>query len=119
MPKQIKVPDDIYDRLKAAADAEYRSLGGQIEYLLDKSMGVSNVLGQKIAFTETTPSPKKPEAINLRGKGTILQEIRDLEANRDEELAICQDREIAEGIRRRYADQIQPLWNEFNLLKEA
>lgn len=114
MAKQIKVSDEVYDRLKADADQNYRSMGGHIEYLMDKAMGVSIVLGEKRAFTETPPSQENTSTKSL---GDILANIRDLEGKRDEELRYCQDDDYRKEITNRYASFIQPLWDEYSLLK--
>lgn len=111
MARQIKISDEIYDRLKKDADANYRSLGGHIEYLMDKAMGVSNILGEKVAFTKD--SPTEPTG---RSVGDILADIRKLEGERDEELRFSQDGDYSEGITRSYGERIQDLWNEYHLV---
>lgn len=146
MPKQIKVSDEIYARLKADADQNYRSMGGQIEYMLDQAVGVHKILGQKVAFAappENTPYqnpggtppsnkvddlfPKKSEvatppiadASGTRGKGDILADIRETEADRDEELRNCQDPDTSRKITNRYASTIDGLWKEYHACTNA
>jgi len=121
MSKQIKVADEVYDRLKADADANYRSMSGQVEYLMDKAAGVSVILGNKVATTEPPDlsgvfkeTPKKIVGATPRGKGEVLADIRELEAKRDEELRYCQDDEIGRQITEQYADKVNPLWEEYN-----
>ena len=111
MARQIKISDEVYSRLKKDADANYRSLGGHIEYLMDKVGG--NALGEKVAFTQD--SPTEPTGRNV---GDILAEIRKLEGERDEELRFCQDTDIATDIYKDYGSRIQDLWNEYHLIKE-
>jgi hypothetical protein len=38
MSKQIQLPDEVYKKLREPADKNYRTLGGQLEYLLDKEI---------------------------------------------------------------------------------
>lgn len=73
-------------------------------------------------LNHVTPATKEPPAPPLgvyefvpRSKGDVLAEIRNLEAKRGEELEYCQDAEVAKDIHARYAAQIQPLWDEYNL----
>lgn len=89
MSKQIKISDDLYKRLKDLADQDYRTIGGQIEFLLDKSMGIVNVLGEKKAFTAPpekigTLKPAAPlvgvnELINLPNPEDIKQSNAELD----------------------------------------
>lgn len=127
MPKQIKVSDEIYDRLKADADKNYRSMGGQIEFLMDSHSGMSPeaVIRSKPDVSDLVrpDMPKKSEPTardtrDTRTKGDILADIRETEAQRDEELRYCQDADTVKKITDRYAGAIDLLWREFNLIKE-
>ena len=44
MPKQVKISDELYRRVKGYADASYRSIGQQIEYLLDQYEGIARAM---------------------------------------------------------------------------
>ena len=61
MSKQIKISDEVYLRLKGYADAAYRPLGMQIEYLLDQFEGIKIVtprtLGEHIKEDYQTDMP--------------------------------------------------------------
>lgn len=114
MAKQIKVSDEVYDRLKADADANYRSMSGQVEYLMDRNMGVSNILGEKVAFTTTQPTERFNEA---RSSGDVLADIREIESQRDEELRYCQDNETIKAVSEQYQDKLDVLWEEYNGLR--
>lgn len=48
MSKQIQVSDTIYKRLKMAADSNYRTIGGQLEYLMDYYGSGQTPTGEKI-----------------------------------------------------------------------
>lgn len=126
MSKPIKVSDDTYKKLKQAADANFRSLGGHIDYLMTlDARGVSGEVG-KISTPQIKPVAPNPEVSDLfqkksediRTKGDILARIRVLEAKRDEELKYNQDADYAKAIDREYTQRIAPLWAEYHRLKE-
>lgn len=48
MSKQIQVSDTLYKRLKMAADGNYRTLSGQLEYLMDYYGSGQTPTGEKI-----------------------------------------------------------------------
>lgn len=118
----IRVSDDIYERLKGFADKEMRSITNATEYLLSLQLGNATGVPEK-----TSPPAKiddliiseKSEATPQRDKGEILERIRKLEAERDEELRFCQDPDQSKAIDRTYRQRIDPLWAEFHRLKEA
>lgn len=121
MPKQIKVSDEIYDRLKADADKNYRSMGGQIEFLMSFHSGVASgdIERAKPSVSDLVrPDEKIKSEPTARGKGDILADIRETEADRDEELRYCQDDETRKKIVNKYVGTIDGLWEEFNSLKE-
>ena len=123
----IRISDEIYTKLKAFADGEMRSVANATEYLLNKQL-------------ENTPSPKNTNVSDLftdpiipvkplgvvtpeksestpRGKGDVLADIRDTEAERDEELRYCQDDETRKKIVNKYAGTIGGLWNEYHFTR--
>lgn len=57
--------------------------------------------------------------IKTRTKGDILKDIRDLEAERDEAMQWCQDREERAKISATYSTPIDSLWIEFRELDNA
>lgn len=63
MSKPIKVSDDTYQRLKAVADKNYRSLGKQIDYFLDAT-GVQGDIGKA---TVAQPVRQATESRGLSG----------------------------------------------------
>lgn len=54
MSKQIKVDDDVYDRLKQEAEENYRTIGGQIQYYM--SQAVLSQIPQ--TFVPKAPNPE-------------------------------------------------------------
>lgn len=127
MPKQIKVSDEIYARLKAEADKNYRSMGGQIEFLMSGNTPVpENTPYQNPGGTapsgDVSDLVKKSEPSTsgaTRGKGDILADIRETEADRDEELRNCQDPDTSRVIMNKYASTIDGLWKEYHACTNA
>lgn len=139
----IKVSDDTYQKLKKGADASFRTLGGQIDFLISLDKGTPAIVtplpknlqvGELVRGEEAEYHPQKKaveaeviglikdiaaDKIKSMGKGDILADIRKLEADRDEELRYCQDVDESRKITEKYAKLIQPLWDEYNSLKEA
>lgn len=122
MTKQIQVSDEVYDRLKAQAGANVRSLGGQIEWLMNNAEGQSpaSVWQQRHPdqlplgdILQTTPV----EPADERHFSDVLQEIRETEAERDEKLAYCQDDGEKVGIWKHYSAITDELWVEYYVLK--
>lgn len=77
----------------------------------NKIVGLSSN-GRTEAFeaSNTGSSPVEPS----RTKRDILEEITDLESQRDEELASSQDREYSKEIADTYNKQIAGLWAEYH-----
>lgn len=44
MLKQVKISDELHARIKGYADASYRSIGQQIEYILDQYEGIARAM---------------------------------------------------------------------------
>ena len=128
MAKQIKISDEIYERLRKSANGHYRTLGGQIDYLLGFA-GSPEVRDYEVETYEKRAAEWEESQRNLpevmqapayvnskkktRGKGDVLSDIREAEASRDEELRYCQDSDESFKITEKYALLIQPLWDEF------
>lgn len=72
MSKQIQVSDELHARLKGHADSNYRTLGNQIELLLDQSEGIMKnsprTLGEHIHIdkpvSEYRPIPGQMDIFN-------------------------------------------------------
>jgi hypothetical protein len=65
------------------------------------------------------PSKITAGATLTRNKGDVLADIRQKEADRDEELRFCQDPAESKNIMERYLPEIRQLWLEYHTLKEA
>jgi hypothetical protein len=113
---------------------EYRSLGGEISYLLDKAYGqghpkkseygVVNIeYAPEVPYSKEGGTPPDDMVDDLikseappRDKGDVLADIRQVESKRDEELRYCQDKEESKKITDRYAPIINKLWVEYREL---
>lgn len=111
--KQIKVSDETYNKLKARAEVEYRTLGGQIDFLLQDTFVAPKTSVPKIPHS---PVEKVQTTLAPRGKGEVLTDIKSLEKERDEKLDYCQDREARFAISQEYGERINLLWEEYREL---
>lgn len=74
----------------------------------------SNRLGEIEEKVRTDLESQENTPPSQRNKGEILDEIREIEALRDQELEYCQDNQIAKQITGRYQKQLDALWSEYN-----
>lgn len=118
----IKVSDSVYERLKTEAEGNFRTIGGQIEFLMANQRTHPVPARDKIE-AETPPTPKNTNEKNFEGQAPvrtvpqILAEITSLSESRDEELEYCQDKDERVRIEREYGARIQQLWDEYNSIK--
>lgn len=66
MSKQIKVSDSVYERLKVEADGNFRTIGGQIEFLM------ANQLTNPVPAIDRILAEKQPPLPNQLELGDIL-----------------------------------------------
>lgn len=127
MTKQIKVSDETYERLQFLSKEAYRTLGGEIDYLIDYFGGYTeSIPGKNISLpTAKKESSEKgvppiisrgdfPDRVVKLDRATeIVNEIRELEA----EVALAdtdnQDPDYWEVINAKKS-QVQLLWNEWH-----
>lgn len=143
MTKQIKVSDETYEKLKFLADEGYRTLGGEIDYLIavfggdivlpvsttplivqkekpEKEEGVDNFVGDfpnNDLYPEKISSPVRP--VIPRTYRTVHNEITALELQLKEEKEaneVNQDPDYWADFNKRSA-QVKELWAEYHLLK--
>lgn len=75
MSKQIKVSDEVFAQLKEQADSSFRSLGGQIEFLMSHQPKQMHIIDD---FDEMKASLVETRA-KVRSKGDILADIADVD----------------------------------------
>ena len=120
---QIRIDDEVYARLKEAADFNKRTVGQHILFLLDNEITFNEIRGM---LKNKTENPKiengsgsqankeeyKAEPVGRREVFTVPQlisKIEDIRKKADEEAEYCQD---LDTIKRIYAEadaEIQPL----------
>ena len=117
---QIRIDEEVYNRLKEAADFNKRTVGQHILFLLDNEITFNEIRGM---LKNKTENPKKigsqankeeakAEPVGRREVFTVPQLISRIENIRqkaDEEAEYCQD---PDTIKRIYAEadaEIQPL----------
>lgn len=116
----IKVSDSVYERLKTEAEGNFRTIGGQIEFLMANQRTHPVPARDKIE-AENTPLPKNTEvetfepAINdliKRTKRNVLAEIAQI----DNELksTVNQDPDYWADMQERK----QLLWDEYNGMED-
>jgi len=83
----------------------------------DKALLVHNALRASIKPIARPIAPiAKTELIQttIRSKHEIMQDIKALETQRDEELEYCQDRETKKQIEQSYQVDLSSLWEEYH-----
>lgn len=65
MSRQMKLPDDVYDRLTTMAKDNYRTYGQQITLLMDAYEGNVRGSAEVLESHPITPTPKKYEVGEL------------------------------------------------------
>ena len=120
---QIRIDDEVYSRLKEAADFNKRTVGQHILFLLNNEITFNEIRGM---LKNKTENPKiengsGSQANNQRPNGEhigrrevftvpqLISKIEDIRKKADEEAEYCQD---LDTIKRIYAEadaEIQPL----------
>lgn len=83
-----------------------------LDYIKEK-IGVDSFKVHSSAVQKVSIPPVRP----LRTTGTIINEIKELEKYRDEQLQYCQDPEEIQRIGSNYKEQTDTLWAEYHELK--
>ena len=124
--KVIKVQDQLHAQLAAAAKANDRTIGAEIEALLAKDSPTQEIYSDYIkdlfkrverltvaleaAMSAKTQAPT-PQAQARPPRKDYIAEVRKLEAARDDELLWNQDPDDQAEIRNRYQSLIQEQWD--------
>ena len=115
---QIRIDDDVYQRLKSAADADKRTVGAEIDYLLSRRVELSAIIDYMAAEKKESPKPEKsvgkPTLEKIRTPSVIQGEIEKLRSDEAEELEYCQDPDEAAGIHGKYEYRISELNDEIS-----
>lgn len=71
----IKVSEELHKRLKGAADAHYRSIGGEIEFMMDfiggRNGAREDVAGYGVWIPDNHPANKQPKESKLALEGVL------------------------------------------------
>ena len=79
--------------------------------LENKSQAISDLLNG-------LQPPKRVEALKTRTKAEILEDVSNVEADRDERLAFCQDLEERKKINDEAKNRLNELWAEYHSLEK-
>lgn len=130
----IKVQQDTYEKLKSRAAYNYRSMSGEIDYLMDKAEGLEVVgglpTGQRV-YKDATSQEVHPAQMplplenifndepqgNKRTHRMVLTEIREAERQLEEAMSFNQDPDSRAKMEREGKADIQEMWNEYHFLK--
>ena len=118
--KQIKVSDKVYEEVKALAGAEFRSIGGQVEFLLYayKTSVKSEKFKNKPVNKPVKQLVDKKSPAQLRSEIISLESERlSLETDRVSALEYCQDEEEVKRIHSEYQKEIDSLEKEIDSLQ--
>jgi hypothetical protein len=110
MSKIIKVSDETYGKLKCMADKEYRTLGSQIDFLIEG--GGYSSLRPPVEETSSENIPKKI-SVNAPRDKEILAEINALEADINNADTFNQDPDYWDKINEKKA-YVAELWAEWH-----
>lgn len=114
MSKNIKVVDEVYDRLSNLATRNGLSLGKQIDALIEGIYGATQPYNTNSVPTNPEQSDIEEELKKIRSKTDILKDIDAVKAIMKEEVDWCQDAETKRKIELKYGDKITKLWEEYN-----
>lgn len=120
---QIRLDDEVYDRLKSCADSDNRTVGEEIHFLLDNRITLVEI--HDFISKKSLAEPKKESEIPQDGgsERKIVRSYRDVKAEMDrikceyeKKLSWCQDNETASVIYAEMEDALKPLQEEINLM---
>lgn len=117
---QIRIDDEVYARLKEAADFNKRTVGQHILFLLDNEITFNEILG---LLKNKTENPEKNRFASEQGKPNgehigrrevksipqLIEEINLIKVRYAEEAEFCQDQEELSNLNKNMAAEIQPL----------
>jgi len=124
--KVLRVDDLLHEMVVKQAKEEGRTVSRVANQILEEHFDDEAVKQVVNSFSKDTPSPENTEppkfeknpiatpkgATTQRDYGEVMADIRQAEADRDEELRYCQDTEVREQINDRYAIKIADFWKE-------
>jgi len=127
MSQQVKISDELHARLKGAADSNYRSIGGEIEWMMDFIGGINGARDNdprmwapgkqqsdaKKVLSEQLPLPIKIEAPTLPRDKQILQEITAIQEIINAADPVNQDPDYWDVIEE-HKKKVQELWSEWH-----
>ena len=149
MTKQIKVSDETYERLQFLSKEAYRTLGGEIDYLIDDFGGDlpgknNSIAAQPFVKAEILDTPKNyggvsrdpddyladvgdeetdpaefDEAPRKRIVADVLAEMTQYKADVAERLENCQDADTTKQINKECSDTLNSMWAEVAALKKG
>ena len=116
--KQIKIADDLYDRIKTEADGNFRSIGGQIEFMEANQrhhfVSTSDLLAaDETPLLSTEPEPTPTLTYTLPRDKQILQEITALQEIINSADPVNQDPDYWDVIEE-HKKKVQELWSEWH-----
>lgn len=110
MTKQIKISDELHQRLSGMAAEGYRSIGQQIELLLDQG-ALLDTTPQGVPESQTTPKKSAPTNSSRRTSKDVLMEINLME--QEKKNSVNQDPDYWANFAKRHQD----LWDEYHSLE--
>ena len=125
---QIRVDDTVYNLLKDAADKDYRTIGGEIEYLLRNRIELSEIQAalknKKVESQNGSGSQankEKPAAEHIgrrevKSVPQLIGEIELIKKRYTEEAEFCQDGEQLKNLQRNMEAEIAPIQAEIDEL---
>lgn len=114
MSVQIKVSSLAYGVLKKRAEENHRTIGGEVDCLLDNFVISKN---PDIKVVSELPQPPKQEWRAMRGIGDVLKEIEVVKKQLSDYLSVCQDTDEQAKIKIEGGAKLDELWAEYHLLK--
>lgn len=137
---QIRIDDEVYARLKEAADFNKRTVGQHILFLLDNEITFNDIRGMLKNKTENlawdVPKPsceigsgsqannQEPTAEHIgrreaKSEPQLLHEINLIKQRYAEEAEFCQDQEQLKNLQRNMDAEIAPIQAEIDRLSKA
>lgn len=124
---QIRIDEEVYNRLKEAADFNKRTVGQHILFLLDNEITFNEIRGMLKNKTEnpekigSQANNEKPAAEHIgrrevKSEPQLLHEIELIKQRYAEEAEFCQDQEQLKNLQRNMEAEIAPLQAEIDRL---
>lgn len=117
---QIRIDDEVYARLKEAADFNKRTVGQHILFLLDNEITFNDIRGMlknktenpeknRFASEQEKPNGEHIGRREVKSKPQLIEEINLIKARYAEEAEFCQDQEQLNNLNKNMNAEIQPL----------